>query len=75
MTGEQLTASVNRLMSDSERRSVFVAALVIGGLSIGWAIGSVAAGESLGAQTWLWLVAVLTGVGVTVTALLETDDS
>jgi len=72
MIGTQFTATVNRLMSDDERRSIFVAALVIGGLSLGWAAGSVAAGESLGAQTWV--VAVLTSVGTTIAALLETDD-
>jgi len=72
MTAEQFTATVNRLMSDDERRLIFVAALVIGGLSVGWAAGSVAAGESLGAQ--VWVVTVLTGVGTTVVALLETDD-
>jgi hypothetical protein len=71
MTGKQFTETVHRLLSE-ETRPVFLAALVIGGLSVGWAAGSVAAGESLGAQ--LWVVAVLTGVGTTVAALLGNDD-
>jgi len=70
MTGEQSTGTVHRLLSE-ETRPVFLAALVIG-LSVGWAAGSVAAGESLGAQ--LWVVAVLTGVGTTIAALLGNDD-
>jgi hypothetical protein len=62
---------VRRLLANGETKPVFLAALVLGGLALGWSAGSVLAGETLGEQSWL--VLVLGCVMTTVLALVEED--
>ena len=65
----EATQTARELLGNEETKWVFVAALVLAGLAVGWAIGMVAAGEPMADQSWLLLV--LSGVMTTILALTE----
>jgi hypothetical protein len=65
----EATQTARELLGNEETKWVFVAALVLAGLAVGWAIGTVAAGEPVGEQSWLLLV--LSCVVATILALAE----